>query len=250
MNTSRKPLDIGDQVTCPRTVRVGKVVALASGESGVLSAPKGTPRVRWSDGVEEYAPDAIRLAWLQTFCGLQLLLPHFAGPDGDLSVISLKETAAVLSRIVRFGARVQPADCLYTVAEHSVRVADCVRDLGGTVAEQWSAINHEGDEALLGFDPPAPMLALLPDLRELKHRAHSAYCKRYGLPVELPAIVKHADLVLLATEKRDLMTKQPADWRPMPDPLKVQIRWWPNPAARFVAKWRELARAVGYRGAE
>ncbi len=132
-----------------------------------------------------------------------------------------------------------------------MRVADCVRDLGGTALDQWSALNHEGDEALLGFDPPSPMLRLLPDLRALKQKAHEAYCRRYGLPVLLPPIVKHADLVLLATEKRDLMQGGAfVGGSVLPDPLAGKIKAWPNPYARFVKRWRELAREVDYKGVE
>jgi hypothetical protein len=69
--------------------------------------------------------------------------------------------------------------------------------------EQFQALNHEGDEALLGFDPPAPLVAVCPGLAEVKLAAHRRYCRRYGLPEALAPIVKRADLVLLATEKRD-----------------------------------------------
>jgi len=99
--------------------------------------------------------------------------------------------------------------------------------------------------------PPSPMLRLLPDLRALKQKAHEAYCRRYGLPVVLPPIVKHADLVLLATEKRDVMQGGAfVGSSALPDPLAGKIRAWPNPYARFVKRWRELAREIGYKGVE
>ena len=78
-----------------------------------------------------------------------------------------------------------------------------------------------GDKAILGFDPPSPLLQLCPDLKALKRKAHIAYQSRYGLPIELSKIVKHADLVLLATEKRDLMLAEPTPWLPMPDPSLI-----------------------------
>lgn len=257
MTTKNHAFKIGDHVYDPATLATGRVIALCEGtqEDRLHSPPKGTPIVMPDDDKVKAQPSpwlsAQPLQWLQTCLGYQMLLPHFAGPGGDLSFIRLEETAAVLSRICRFGARTSPVEQMYTVAEHSVRVADCVHDLGGSPLEQFQAINHEGDEALLGFDPPSPMLRLLPDLRDLKQRAHASYCKRYSLPVELPAIVKHADRVLLATEKRDVMQPQPADWGfKMPDPLPGKIKAWPNPYARFVKRWRELARTAGYEGAE
>ncbi len=257
-NAKTHTFNIGDYVYDPQTMETGKVIALCEGsqDERLHDPPKGTPIVQADDSLKAGSakgtpwPSAQPLQWLQTCLGYQMLLPHFAGPGGDLNFIRLEETAAVLSRICRFGARTTPIDITYSVAEHSVRVADCVRDLGGTALDQWSALNHEGDEALLGFDPPSPMLRLLPDLRALKQKAHEAYCRRYGLPVILPPIVKHADLVLLATEKRDVMLPAPAEWMKMPDPLVGKIRAWPNPYARFVKRWRELAREVDYKGVE
>lgn len=180
--------------------------------------------------------------WLQTYLGRQLRVPEW-----NHDAICLEETAYVLSGIHRFGARTDP---YYTVSEHSVRVADCIALLGGSALDQFVGINHEGDEALLGFDPASPLLRLLPDLKSLKRLAHESYMRRYGLPVELPAIVKHADLVLLATEKRDLMRPEPVRWMELPEPLKTKIVPWPNPYARFVQRWRELAQAAGYQGKE
>ena len=180
--------------------------------------------------------------WLQTYLGRQLRIPEW-----NHDAITLEETAYVLSGIHRFGARTDP---YYCVAEHSVRVAYCVEALGGSALEQFQAINHEGDEALLGFDPASPLLKLLPDLKALKRLAHESYMRRYELPIELPEIVKHADLILLATEKRDLMKPQPAQWMELPSPLKAKIVPWPNPYERFVKRWRELAQAAGFKGRE
>jgi uncharacterized protein len=161
----------------------------------------------------------------------------------------LTETATVLSRLCRFGGRTNEA---YTVAEHCIRVATCVKALGGTVFDQWEAMHHEDDEVLLGFDPASPLLKLTPDLRALKHRASVQARRRYGLPGdEMPAIVKRADMILLATEKRDLMgpCKTPgAKWIALPDPLPEKITpfRWGAAGAAFVDHWQELAAAVGY----
>ena len=187
--------------------------------------------------------------WIQTGEGKQLRIPEW-----NHDAISLGETATVLSRICRFGGRTR---VFYSVAEHSLRVAQCVADLGGTLQEQFYALNHEGNEALLGFDPPSPMLKLLPDLRELKRKAHESYMRRYGLPVEMPAIVKRADLILLATEKRDLMLPTPegAEWTCAEEPLVERIEHTGSDSVRritlydprwyFVCMWQYLAAQIG-----
>jgi uncharacterized protein len=180
--------------------------------------------------------------WLQSYLGKRIPLPLFNNP----SAITLDETAWVLSGIGRFGAR---TTIPYTVAEHSVRVFWCARDLGGTTDEQWRALNHEGDEALLGFDPPSPMLSLLPDLKWLKHEAHKAYCARYGMDPVLPAIVKQADMILLATERRDLMVPCEHEWMPMPPALPSTIvpisQHREDIRDLFAGEWRKLAVSVG-----
>ena len=146
MTVKTHTFKIGDRVYDPQTMETGKVIALCEGsqDKHMHDPPKGTPIVLADDQHKAGSgkgipwPSAQPLQWLQTCLGYQMLLPHFTGPRGDLSFITLGETAAVLSRICRFGARTSPIEQMYTVAEHSVRVADCVHDLGGSVAEQWS----------------------------------------------------------------------------------------------------------------
>lgn len=174
------------------------------------------------------------IPWVQTYLGHQLRIPEF---NGD--AITVTETAAVLSKLCRFSGRTLT---FYSVAEHSVRCAWLVEELGGSKFEQFYALNHEGDESLLGFDPPSPLLKLTPDLRALKEAAHTAYMTRYGLPIKMPAIVKQADLIMLATEKRDLMSKEPAPWFPMPEPRGNRIEPWTSDFAfgKFREVWFQL----------
>jgi hypothetical protein len=150
--------------------------------------------------------------WLQTWSGRELSLSDFGLSLGTANpAIEPRETARVLSGIERFGARCMKT---YVVADHSLRVAWRVRELGGSVLDQFYGLNHEGDESLLGFDPPSPLLAICPDLRAVKRRAHLAYFARYALSPELPAVVKEADLDLLVAERRDLMRRPPRAWHP------------------------------------
>lgn len=245
-------------VKCKLPIRAGEIVVridsqnMSHGQCAASANLSVQPQAQSVIGVVEKIVDGVPHingtgrpgdVWLQTHLGRQLRVPEW-----NHDAICLEETAYVLSGIHRFGARTDP---YYTVAEHSVRVADCIALLGGSALEQFVGINHEGDEALLGFDPASPLLRLLPDLKALKRLAHESYMRRYGLPIELPAIVKHADLVLLATERRDLMKGgEFVNMTEMPEPLKSKIVPWPNPYARFVQRWRELAQAAGYQGKE
>lgn len=60
-------------------------------------------------------------------------------------------------------------------------------------------------------------------------RAWHAICQRFDLDPILPDSVKHADLVALATEKRDLMPAHPEPWLCLVgiQPHFVYIDPWP-----------------------
>jgi hypothetical protein len=66
---------------------------------------------------------------------------------------------------------------------------------------------------------------------------------------KLPAIVKQADMILLATERRDLMARFAHEWMPMPPPLSEVIV--PISQDRedvrdlFAGEWRKLALSIG-----
>jgi hypothetical protein len=81
----------------------------------------------------------------------------------------------------------------------------------------------------------------------VKLAAHRRYCRRYGLPEALAPIVKRADLVLLATEKRDLMGPEPRPWRPLPEPLAERIvpRNFEDSKMTFIVWFNELAYEIG-----
>lgn len=48
--------------------------------------------------------------------------------------------------------------------------------------------------------------------RQIEHRVWLAISERFNLPPDLPASIKHADMIALATEKRDLLPEHPTPW--------------------------------------
>ena len=111
--------------------------------------------------------------------------------------------ARALSRLRRFTGHTAR---FYSVAEHSVWVSLLVPP---TLARQ--ALVHDLHEALVG-DVSAPLKALIPDYREIEKAAWRQVALLCDVPVEVHPLVKRADLMMLAAERRLLMPRDQEDW--------------------------------------
>ena len=193
--------------------------------------------------------------WMQTFTG-RLYWPEDPRP-GDFDI---KDVAHSLANICRYGGHCHR---FYSVCEHSCRVSLAVKYLGGTSEEQYEALLHDAVEAYIG-DVVWP-LKRAPDMAGyliIEKRNEIAFGEQFGLAPKQPGIVKHCDLVLLATEKRDLFggrdltkgatrehaaaTAKLGEWaaRP-PEPLETKITWISYGKDDFLARFHELCRETG-----
>lgn len=161
-----------------------------------------------------------------------------ANPDG---VVSIEVIARSLSRLCRFTGHLAPHVEHYSVAQHSVLVSQLVPP---HLARQ--GLLHDIAEAFIG-DVSAPLKRLLPDYREIEARVERALFAEFELPATLDPAVRHADLVALVTEKRDLMPAAVHDlgeWRETANiPAAMQTIYpWParSAAAAFLERYREL----------
>ncbi|MGI1228864.1 HD family hydrolase, partial [Raoultella ornithinolytica] len=73
------------------------------------------------------------------------------------------------------------------------------------------ALLHDAAEAYLQ-DIPAPLKRLLPDYRAIEDRVDAAIRQKFGLPAEQHQTVKYADLVMLASERRDFEIDDGTVW--------------------------------------
>lgn len=136
--------------------------------------------------------------WMQTVGG-RAFYPLDPRPED----VAIRDIAHALSFVCRFGGHCTE---FYSVAEHSVRVADAVRAAGGSAQETFHALMHDAAEAYVGdMVWPLKQAHALVGYKGIERLIENAIAQRFGLELAMPAIVKRFDLVLLSTEKRDLM---------------------------------------------
>lgn len=218
----------------------------------------------FADPDEGYTPAD---AWMQTHTGRAWRILDPRPEDVDLMDI-----ATHLAHQCRYNGACRP---FYSVAEHCCRVEALVTEwiaadpllvfdaqTDGSRAEQakvrlqLQALLHDAAEAYLS-DVPRP-LKNQPEMasyRALERRTLAAVFEGLGVPLptaQAAAVVKRADNVVLATERRDLMVSSPAgyEWILPEGPLPKRIQPITSTAAcaRFLARADDLLRK--YRAAE
>ena len=166
---------------------------------------------------------------IQTYTGLE-----FDVTRPDPALIRIEDIAHALSCMPRFAGHTR---WFYSVAQHSVHVSRLVPP---HLAK--AALLHDAAEAYI-LDMPTPIKAMLPVYGEMEVGLMIAVSKALlgGKPM-LYAEVKRADMVALATEKRDLM-RNAAWWSVPVEPDEARIvPLLPQQAEQlFLARWAEVS---------
>ena len=178
----------------------------------------------------EPAPKA---GWIQTYTG-RAIWPL----EPDPAHVCIEDIAHALSMKCRYTGHVRE---FYSVAEHSVYVSHIVPPEDAL----WGLL-HDAPEAYLP-DIARPIKSAIVGFKVVENMMMAAIATRFGLPGDMPESIKHADLVMLATESRDLMSAPPYRWLTTEGitPLEQTIKPLLPIAAKasFLSRFKQLVSA-------
>lgn len=152
-------------------------------------------------------PDGRTAILLPSGFVLDLLAPDATG-------LPIADIALCLASQPRWGGAARP---WYSVAEHSVMASKLVAP-----ELAYAALMHDCEEFLGDWPSPVKIMLGRDFVRERMLPVKDALRRRFGFQDEVAAI-KHADLVCMATELRDLLPPAWVDWGHLPPPHPERI---------------------------
>jgi 5'-deoxynucleotidase YfbR-like HD superfamily hydrolase len=138
---------------------------------------------------------------------LDLLAPDATG-------LPITDIALCLASQPRWGGAARP---WYSVAEHSVMVSHLVPP-----SLSYAALLHDCEEFLGDWPSPVKVMLGQDYVRQRLYPIKNALRHSFGFQDDIPAI-KHADLVCMATELRDLLPPAWIEWGHLPAPHEAKI---------------------------
>lgn len=151
------------------------------------------------------------------------------------TALTIEEVANSLSKICRFTGHCRG---FYSVAQHSVLVSKLLPPH----LQLWGLL-HDAGEVVMN-DVSSPLKRKLPDYKAIELRCEMVIMAGFGLDMTygMPSAVKHADMVALRTEQRDIMPGND-DWISLNgiQPATARVRPWPMWWARLRFLWRYKA---------
>lgn len=150
--------------------------------------------------------------------------------------ICIEDIARGTSNICRFAGQLEN---FYSVAQHSVYVSQIVPP-----EYALEALLHDATEAYMG-DIASPLKAMLPDYKAVEKHIEAVIRKKFDLPPVMTVDVHYADLVMLATEKRDFEIDPVNHWpmldsAPSHDDIIIQPLTPPQAYHQFMARFEML----------
>ncbi len=149
--------------------------------------------------------------------------------------VHIEDIAHGLAFQCRFNGQTR---AFYSVAQHSLLVAGLV-----PARLRLAALLHDAAEAYLG-DMVKPLKALFPEFSRLEEGVMTIIGERFGVAGFRNPAIKRADLIALATEKRDLMPHSCEPWATLagitPVPARIRPLAPQEAKAAFLERFHEL----------
>lgn len=184
----------------------------------------------------------------------------------NASHIDVEDIAHAQSMLCRYLGRVT---AFYSIAEHSVRVAEAVRL---RISNQWprksksltaaelktviAALFHDGSEVFKFGDVVRPVKVEYPEIREYERKVNALILQAvigYEATDEDRALIRWADNGVLKREARKLMPDEGADWGlEEVDEIDVPIECWTPEVAeeKFIELFCSLMNALKFQERE
>jgi uncharacterized protein len=161
---------------------------------------------------------------------------------GDISEIDLLDMATAISKQCRFTGHLIEGASHYSVAEHSVLVAQLIKEMGGTPQQIFFGLMHDTCEAYLS-DIAAPFKRELGQYYDKEALIWERIAKKFGLSgvtTDDHILLKKADWYALFIEARQIVCQDEEDlktWNGYEDhgqeslQFKIAVNCWdPNRA--------------------
>ena len=160
----------------------------------------------------------------------------FLNPDPD--TIDIKDIAWALSLTGRFSGHTKG---FYSVAQHSVLASYQTPELFA-----FEALMHDAAEAYCG-DMSSPLKSICKDYQVIEDKVYKVIAKKFKLPESMSPEVHNADMVMLATERRDLLPYTTYLWSSIKGitPIRDRITILPSDMVyfHFLKRFNDLNKA-------
>lgn len=154
----------------------------------------------------EVSPHPAEDDWIELVSGRRF---HLGGtPIFMAGEIHPEDVAYSLSRLCRYNGHTRR---FYSVAEHTIVMADYLRRRGWGPQACLTALHHDDAEYIVG-DLPRPVKATLPSFKALEARIEEAVALRFGTIWPLPDWLKVLDARIVCDERASVMNSSPNAW--------------------------------------
>ena len=165
------------------------------------------------------------MSWIETYSGVKFY-PLKPRAD-DVRLVDIAHSLSMQCRYNGHTAR------FYSVAEHSVLLAEYALAQGRRAQEVMTVLLHDASEAYVG-DMVRPLKPFMGNFVDAENHIQRVICEKFDLIYPFPDWLKEIDRRILMDERAQIMNASGHNWEIEAEPLGVTIKGM-DPAAAFTA---------------